>query len=157
MASIYDRQRLTSSQLVTVAERRFDDAEALCATGKNKHANGAQYLGGFVIELLMKAQLLRRFENFARGRRPDQLAAADQEVWNLLNRSHDLREILDRMPDFEANVEKRGQRDGQPYRTHLRTICATWTVFARYSPRTTTIAEARGWLERIRNLKEVLK
>jgi hypothetical protein len=61
------------------------------------------------------------------------------------------------MPDVEAMVEKRGQRDGQPYRTHLREICSTWTIFARYSPQTTTVAQAKVWLDRVRALKEVLK
>jgi hypothetical protein len=139
-----------------VAQRRFEDAEALCETGKNKHANGAQYLGGFVIELLLKAQLLRRFEKVGRGR-VDGLGPEERGVWYLLNRSHNLTEILDRMPDVEAMVEKRGQRDGQPYQRFLRAICTTWTIFARYSPRTTTIADARDWLGRVRALKEVLK
>lgn len=157
MASIYDRQPLNSRQLITVAQRRFDDAEALCNTGKNKHANGAQYLGGFVIELLLKARLLRRFEKLGRAGRIDALAPDERSIWHLLNRSHDLTEILDRMPDVEAMVEKQGQRDGLPYRTSLRTICTTWTVFARYSPRTTTLTEARDWLARVRALKEILR
>jgi hypothetical protein len=147
VGSIYDRQSLNSRQLITVAQRRFDDAQALCDTRKNKHANGAQYLGGFVIELLLKAQLLTRYEKLDRSGR----------VGHLLNRSHDLTEILDLMPDVEAMVEKRGQRDGLPYRTHLREICSTWTIFARYSPQTTTVAQAKVWLDRVRALKEVLK
>lgn len=140
-----------------VAQRRFEDAEALCNTAKNKHANGAQYLGGFVIELLLKAKLLRRFEKLGRAGHVESLSHDERSIWHLLNRSHDLTDILDRMPDVEAMVEKRGQRDGQPYRTYLRGICTTWTIFARYSPRTTTIAEARDWLDRVRDLKEVLK
>jgi hypothetical protein len=155
VGSIYDRQRLTPIQVMTVAERRFADAVALCETGKNAHANGAQYLGGFVIELLLKAQLLRRFTAMQGSAKP--LSDADREVWNLIYRSHDLQEMLQRMPDLEAKVEKRGQRDGIPYRSHLRNICMTWTVFARYSTLTTTIADASAWLERIRSLKEVLK
>lgn len=156
MPSIFDRQRLNFRQLVTVAERRFDDAQALCDTGKNRHANGAHYLGGFVVELLLKSRLLRRYENVGRAKRGS-LTEADQVLWALLHRSHDLTEILDRMPELEAVLEKRSSRDGVPYRTHLRTICDTWTIFARYSPQTTTIGEATEWLARIRVLKEVLK
>jgi hypothetical protein len=155
VASIYDRQRLTPSQVMTVADRRFADAMALCETGKNAHANGAQYLGGFVIELLLKAQLLKRFSAVQGSAKA--LSDSDREVWSLIYRSHDLQEMLNRMPDLEAMVGKRGQRDGVPYRNHLRHICVTWTVFARYSTLTTTIAEAAAWLDRIRLLKEVLK
>lgn len=146
--SIYERQPLNPAQLVTVAQRRFDDAQALCDTGKNKHANGALYLGGFVIELLLKAKLLRICETFGQskeGRIPQ------------LMYSHNLTGILDEMPGVEAEVEKRGQRDGEQYRTHLRQICSEWTIFARYSPRQTDVVQARVWLARIRALKEVLR
>jgi hypothetical protein len=157
VGSIYDRQRLTARQIVTVAERRFADAVALCETGKNAHANGAQYLGGFVIELLLKAQLVKRYQWAAKKRDVATLSERDREVWSLIYRSHDLQEMLNRMPSLEAKIEKLGQRHGQPYRSHLRNICMTWTVFARYSTLTTTIADAVLWLDRIRVLKEVLK
>jgi hypothetical protein len=157
VASIFQRPpRLTSRQLVTVAERRFDDAEALCDIGRNKHANGVQYLGGFVIELLLKAQLVRQFESTSRGRRSDSMSPQERRIWNLFF-THDLTEILDRMPEFEALIAKKGERDGRPYQATLRIICHTWTVYARYSPQTSNIGEARDWLERIRELKEVLK
>jgi hypothetical protein len=146
--SIYERQPLSPAQLVTVAQRRFDDAQALCETGKNKHANGAQYLGGFVIELLLKAKLLRICEKLGQ--------AVEGRVEKLLY-SHNLKGILDEMPGVEAEVEKRGERDGEQYRTHLRQICSEWTIFARYSPRQTDIAQARAWLSRVRALKEVLR
>jgi hypothetical protein len=156
VASIYARQPLNPRQLITVAQRRFDDAEVLYQTGKNRHANGALYLGDFVIELLLKAQLLRRWEKLGRVC-TDELKPDERPIWHLLHRSHDLKEILDRMPDVEAMIEKRGQRDGQQYRTHLRQICSEWTIFARYSPHQTTVAQARVWLDRIRALKEVLR
>lgn len=69
MAGIFERQiKLKPSALVTVAERRFDDAEALCRTGENARANGAAYLAGFVIEILLKARLVKEFEAIARKR-----------------------------------------------------------------------------------------
>ena len=157
MASIFERQGPPGfRQLITVAERRFEDAQALCDTGKNQHANGAQYLGGFVIELLLKSRLLRVFENVGRARRREQVAADDQRIRHLLY-SHDLHAILNRVTGLEELVAKRGERDGRPYRTYLRGICTTWNIYARYSTRTSTIAEAREWLSRIRELKEVLK
>ena len=157
MASIFERlPRLTSRQLVTVAERRFDDAEALCDTERNKHANGVQYLGGFVVELLLKGQLVRQFESTSRARRSDSMSPRERRIWNLFF-SHDLTEILNWMPEVEALIAKKGERDGRPYQSNLRKICHTWTVYARYSPQSSNIREARDWLERIRELKEVLK
>ena len=58
---IFQKVRLRPTQLRTVANRRFGDAEALRETGQNARANGVMYLGGFVIECLLKAQLLERF------------------------------------------------------------------------------------------------
>lgn len=155
--TIFDPQRRPNSrQLVTVAERRFDDAQALCDLGKNKHANGAQYLGGSVIELLLKARLVRLFERVGQTRRPRGMSSEEQRLWALLF-SHDLTAILNSVPGLDGMLAKRGERDGRPYQTDLRGVCATWNIYARYSTRTSTVAEAREWLERIRELKEVLK
>jgi len=106
MASIFDRQSLTASQLRAVARRRFEDARALCDTGKNAHANGAQYLGGFVIEMLLKAQLINHYPAVAKRRPHEPMAPAERAVWSLIHRSHDLTEMLDRLPQIQAHVEK---------------------------------------------------
>lgn len=53
--------RLRPSQLRVVADRRFDDANTLRGTKQNARANGAMYLGGFVVEILLKARLLEKF------------------------------------------------------------------------------------------------
>jgi len=58
---IFKRTRLRPPQLRSVADRRFDDAQALRATQLNARANGAIYLGGFVIECPFKAMLLEKF------------------------------------------------------------------------------------------------
>jgi hypothetical protein len=108
-----------------------------------------------VIELLLKARLVRLYASVSRGRR-DQMAAADRRIRDLLY-SHDLHAILNRVPGLEEMVVKRGERDGRPYRTFLRAICTTWNIYARYSTQTSTIGEAKEWLDRIRELKEVLK
>lgn len=71
--TIFDRLRLRPSQLRTVVDRRFDDAETLRRTGENARANGAIYLGGFVIECLLKAKLLEEFPWLGGTRRPDGL------------------------------------------------------------------------------------
>jgi len=157
MASIYERQKLKPSQLVTVAERRFADAEALCDTGKNVHANGAQYLCGFVIEMLLKARLMQRYSLVASKPPHAEMSQDEQRIWSLIYRSHDLREMLDRLPQLEAALQPKGREGAPPYWQHLVEICANWTVHARYSPLSTTMAEARKLIERVRELKKVLK
>ena len=156
MASIFDRQSLTASQLRTVARLRFEDARALCDTGKNAHANGAQYLGGFVIEMLLKAQLINHYPTVARRRPHEAMAPAERAVWSLIHRSHDLTEMLERLPQVQAHVERRSQLDGRPYRLYLNDVCQRWTIYARYSTLSTTVADARQFLEEVRELKEVL-
>jgi hypothetical protein len=157
MASIFARQSLTASQLRTVAQRRFDDARALCDTDRNIHANGAQYLCGFVVEMLLKAQLIETYPGIANIKPHDARAAHEREIWSLIYRSHDLDEMLARLPQVRVSVEKRSGRDGRPYTRYLTQICESWTIFARYSTLSTMIAEARQFLERVRDLKEVLK
>ncbi len=44
--SIFQKIKLRPTQLRTVAQRRFEDAECLRKTGVNARANGAMYLGG---------------------------------------------------------------------------------------------------------------
>jgi len=155
---IYSKQPdLTPSQMRTVAERRFDDAQALCATGENARANGAQYLCGIVIDILLKAQLVQRYPSVARKRPHEAMPTQDRELWSLIYRSHDLEEMLERLRDVSTAVAKRGERAGCPYLAWLKGICGTWTVFARYSTRSATVDEAKQMLERVRELKELLK
>jgi hypothetical protein len=158
MARIFDRQgRLRPSQLVTVAERRFEDARALCETGKNAHANGAQYLCGFVVEMLLKAQLMRKYPEIAAKRPHEGMSDDERGIWSLIYRSHDLDEMLGRLHEVQRVLERHGRRTGRGYLRHLREICSTWTIYARYSPLTTNMSEARLMLNRVRELKEVLK
>ncbi len=56
------------SQLTAVAERRFIDARALFETGENARANGSQYLSGIVVDILLKAQLMRHYPAISRKR-----------------------------------------------------------------------------------------
>jgi len=56
--TIFDRIPLTEEGLKTVPKRQLDDAMVLYDTRQNKHANGAIYLAGFVIECLLKSLLL---------------------------------------------------------------------------------------------------
>jgi hypothetical protein len=148
---------VTPTQLAAVADRRFRDAEALCEMGHNERANGAVYLCGIVIEILLKSQLLRRYGQTARKRPHDPMDENEREVWSLIWRSHDLAEMLDRNPELAAAVQRKGQDDGHPYLDWLRAICGEWTIYVRYSSFTTDIGSARDMISRVRFLKEVLK
>lgn len=154
-ADIFARQHLTARQMRSVAERRFDDASALCDTGQNARSNGAQYLAGIVIEILLKAALAKQFAHIASKRNHDVLEH-ERKIWNLVWRSHDLTEMLEELPALRGAIELRGKRAGRPYTEWRFDICGRWTIFARYASVNSTIDEARKMLERDRQLKEVL-
>jgi len=145
-----------SSQFVAVAERRFDDAVALCRTGENARANGAQYLAGLVIDILLKGKLAESYPTIAR-KRSHEVSDADRHIWSLVWRSHELDQMLRQMPNVAFAVKKRGEKAGKPYIHWLNGICESWTVLLRYSPMTSTIGEAHEMVERVRELKELLK
>ena len=101
--NIFQKVRLHPTQLRTVADRRFADADVLRKTGKNTRANGSMYLGGFVIECLLKAMLLERYPWLQTAGSPQVRGKDDQYLWSLCYRSHDLDEYW---PDFR--ISKRG-------------------------------------------------
>src|SRR5688500_4157034 len=138
----------------TVAERRFGDASALCDTGSNERANGALYLCGFVVEILLKAQLLKTYEKTAKRRH--NVPEAEREVWNLIWRSHDLGDMLRKLPHLQAAVQTAGEHRDKLLLQYLKELCAQWGIGLRYSPSSTTMAEARDMLDRVRALKEVM-
>ena len=140
----------------TVAERRFDDAEALRNTNANARANGTAYLVGFVIEILLKAKLVEKYTSIAKL--PQQALKDDQKkIWSLIWRQHDLEEMLSQLSELEAYLKTRSERDNYDYLGHLKGICAAWTIHARYSSRTMLMDEAAELLQRVRKLKELLK
>ena len=152
---IFSKRRLTVGQLHAVADRRFGDAEALVATGDNARADGAQYLAGIVIEIRLKGRLLQGRARLASGV-TTALSDDEREVWSLIWRSHDLLAMLDRLPLVRIAVERRGVRAGQPYAKWLSDLCGKWTIFARYAPLTSTLADARTMPEHVRVLKEII-
>ena len=142
--------------MAAVAERRFGDAEALLKTKDNARANGAAYLAGFVIEILLKACLIEKFPVTAR-KRQHEVDGSERGIWALIWKRHDLEEMLELMPELQAGLKKKSERDGVDYVANLKAVCATWTIQARYSPSTIMMAEASELLARVRLLKEVLK
>lgn len=151
--SIFEKVKLRPSQLRTVAYRRYDDAEALYKLRQNARANGAMYLGGFVIECMLKAKLMERFGWLQSTRSPDELDSTDQRIWSLCYRSHDLDEILNHLPGIIERLTRQGRRESNRLIQSLKRICAEWTIFARYSPRTADTDDARDFLRRVRELR----
>jgi len=79
--TIFDKLRLIRpTQLRTVADRRFGDADSLRRTGRNARANGAMYLGGFVIECPLKALLLEKFPWLQSATSPDGRTKAERHL-----------------------------------------------------------------------------
>ncbi len=150
------QERLKPSAMATVAERRFADAQALVSTGDNARANGAAYLAGFAIEILLKARLVAKYPATAR-KRFRELADDEREIWSLIWRQHDLEAMLANLSQLESALKARGERDGRDHLADLRKLCATWTIHARYSTRTMSMTEAQRIVELVRSLKELLK
>lgn len=158
MTGIFDKIRLSPNQLRAVAERRFEDADALRRTGKNARANGAMYLGGFAIECLLKARLLRKYTFLQKARSTERLSEKERSLWSLCYRSHDLADILEQLPEvFEELSADPAKQKSQRLMGGLRSICEQWTIFARYSPKTTTMDLATNFLNMIKDVKEWLK
>jgi len=158
MASrIFERQtELRPSAMITVAQRRFEDAESLRQTGQNARANGVAYLAGFVVEILLKAMLVRYFPAIAKKRR-HRVTESEAEQWRLIWQSHDLLAMMAQLPQMLNSLKARGTRDGVDYVRQLQKVCSEWTIQARYSPRTMPMGEAADLLNRVRTLKELLR
>ena len=154
---IFKRVRLRPTQLRTVADRRFDDAGALRATRQNARANGAMYLGGFVVECLLKARLLEKFQWLQSAGSPAGRSRDEQRLWSLCYRSHDLDEILAQLPEVTERLSRLEQRESNRLVQSLKSVCGQWTIFARYSPYNADIDDARRFLDVIEELKPWLK
>ena len=152
-SAIFEKQKLSTNALRTVADRRFGDAVALRDTNKNERANGAMYLAGFVIECLLKAQMLIE-HSWLRNASQAALKTDDQrELYSLCYRSHDLDEIFAHLPNLRAAMDTRAQQGRRRPSDLLKEVCAAWSILARYSPRSADINEAKEFLEKVRELR----
>lgn len=161
MAGIRDRVWLRPSQLRTVAERRYDDAEFLRkqAKGDNARANAVMYLGGFVIECLLKAKLMEEQPWLQSARDPAKLTKEQKETWELCYRKHDLGAILEHLPQLTSRLAAEDRRAGRSrgFLQILKMLGATWTIQVRYSPHQESMEVASQFMERIKEVKECLK
>lgn len=152
--TIFTRLRLKPNQLRMIADRRLGDAECFESTGNNARANGAMYLGGFVIECLLKARLLRKNAWLQTSPSSQGLTAEQRRLWMLCFRLHDLEELLAHLPELILHLETARER-GYHRRMirQLKEVCASWTVLARYSPYSAAMTEATSLLSTVRKLR----
>ena len=106
-----------------------------------------------MIECLLKAKLLERFPWLQSAGSPDGRSKEDRHIWSLCYRSHDLDEILAQVPEILTKLSQLEQRDSGRLTRSLKSICAQWTIFARYSPYTADMDDARVFLDQIKELK----
>jgi hypothetical protein len=154
---IFSKQaKITSGQLRAVADHRFDDAKCLLASRQNARANGAMYLGGFVIECLLKALLLDRHPNLQGPVDPATLSEEDREVHRLLF-GHALDEMVLFLPEIEKKLIGLTGKNRKAIWPRLVAICEHWTIYARYSPRHANREDAREFLETVSEARKWLK
>lgn len=151
---VFGKRWLTPGQLRAVAELRFDDAICLFNSRENARATGAMYMGGFVIECLLKALLLERHPNLRARVDRAKASKSDAAVHRLLF-GHELDAMLAFLPEVRRKFG--AMEEGKARWGRFRAICEQWTVYARYSPQRATREEARRFLETIREVKEWLK
>jgi len=157
MSDIFRKIRLKPSQMRTVASRRFDDAQFLCDSKQNARANAAMYLGGFVLECLLKATLMEKFRWLQSAGSPEGRSKEDHKLWSLCYRSHDLDEILKQVPEVFDRIEQFEQKGHMRLAQSLKKLCANWTIYARYSTQSTDCTEAIHFVEQIKELRQCLK
>ena len=156
MADIFKKTPLSPSTLLTVADRRLGDAEALRKTDDNARANGVFYLGGIALEILLKAKLLEKYPSLEHARSPEMANPAERHVWSLLYRSHDLEAIFTKLPDLQQRIGAADAVHGTDRLRRLKLRCEEWTIFARYSSKTETMKNASKFLDEIKELKQWL-
>jgi hypothetical protein len=157
MADIFARRHLSPAQARTVAQRRFEDAEWLRKSNDNARANGVFYLAGIVIECLLKAALLERHPDMQRAVAQDTLSSSGRRVWSLIYRLHGLDEMPAFLPDLQKRLAEKDAKERTNLLRTLKSICARWTIFARYSPKSEVMKNAADFLDQVRELKEWLK
>ncbi len=152
MSSVFAKQRLTPARARTVSDRRRADANALQALKQNRHANGAMYLGGIAVELLLKALLLEAHPWLQKSATAG-LDGRQRRLRDVCYRWHDLEAVLERLPELAERLQGVNPRLLQS----LKKLCAEWTIHVRYSTYQATHAESAAFLDRLKELVTWLK
>lgn len=150
---IFPRQLLSPSQIRTVSDWRLADATYLSGSRKNNYSNGVIYLAGFVLECLLKALLIEKHAWLQAQREFPHKDRKRQHLWSLVYRSHDLVDILEQLPELSAALGGANR----PVYDKLQVLSLSWTVFARYSPKRTTMSEADDFLSQLNEVRRWLR
>lgn len=155
--NIFEKERLRPSQMRTVADRRFGDADALFITGDNARANGAIYLAGIGVECLLKARLIEKHLWLQNANRQDK--PPDSFLYRLCYQRHDLIGLLEHLPELRDGLLKAGQKQGKGagLLQTLVSVASRWTISIRYSPQTATMHEAEQFMRKIGEVKPWLR
>lgn len=153
---IFRKRRLTPGQLRSVAEFRLQDALCLLKSGDPARANGAMYMGGFVVECLLKALLLERHPNLQTALDSAKLSSSDARVYRLLY-SHELDAMLVYLPELEKKLKSVQGVERRSVWHSFRTVCEQWTVYARYSTKQAKRPEAERFVGTVQEVKRWLK
>lgn len=124
-----------AAQLKEKSNQWFDDVQFL---HQEARWSAAVYLGGFVIELLLKAALWRRRNEPA--------------IRKLLFSTHELDLLLRHCGDLHAEMNKRGC---DAVRSSFSAV-TVWSVRIRYNPKRPSAADAGDYLGRIREVRQWL-
>jgi hypothetical protein len=149
------RTRLSPGQARTVASWRYDDARRLWQSGLVKHMNGEVYLGGLVLDCLLKARLLEKHPVLG-SVAPQRLSAEFQHRWNLVYRTHDLEALLVELPDLNHLLQNASIEAAPRLDIMLKSACSRWSIHVRYLPKRVDVAEAHEFLEQVKELKRWL-
>lgn len=122
------------TQLITKSDQWFDDTQFVY---RAERLSAALYLGGFVLECLLKAALWER--------------RTEDRVRNLLF-SHDLSGLL------EANTDLASTMRADPLGRYEQFVkLSSWTVRFRYNPKRIDPEDARIFLDRLKEVRAWLR
>ncbi len=147
---------MTANQYREVARLRYEDAKALLDTKNSDRASGTVYLAGFVIECLLKAELMREYP-WLKSDNPDSAMSADRRaLWELCFRSHDIADMLDRLPRVRERLQRWSERRGR-VDVWLLNISVTWKVEIRYSTKPIDPRYADKFVRQVKEIRQCLE
>lgn len=118
-------------------------------------AHERSYLGGLVLDCLLKACLLEKHPGLNGAAFAD-LPPDGQRRWNLVFRSHDLEGLLVELPDLVRRLHDSSAISGDRLDTMLKRACSRWSIHVRYLPKRLDASDADEFLEQVEELKRWL-
>src|SRR5687768_7805187 len=124
MGKIFQRQRLTATQLRTVAEVR---GCGVSPEQRIKRAGERSVLSRrFCHRMLVESEVAGGVSDDRLDTDPARLSKADREIRDLVFRSHDLASMLARLPGLTRKMAATSG-SGEDALGRLRKICGEWT------------------------------